>query len=458
MDSGNLLFRQKYNGRNPDISLSLQGKRFIESYNAMGWTALGIGDSDLAFGIEYLKELESMADFPFLSANILDKEGGEYVFTPYTIKKLSGFKVGITAIIGKDLLKSDKKDQMGIYIDDEELALKKVFKEFKRKVDFVIVLSPTGFKEGKIIAEKFDEIDLILTGYKPTTNLYQPTKIGNALIAQVFSRGKYIGRLDIEINDSSRPYNLYIEGKNENVNSEYKILETRRKHLEKAYNKFLKKKEEGKNVDAGLKILKNDLDKIIAKMNKLKDESESKNRNTISASLITLDDNLANDPEVKKIGEKYKDEVIDKNSNLQKDMLKNGKRSPTDLAQDPHYVGSKVCGTCHHAISAFVKKTRHSIAFETLEKEKRQFEANCFECHTTGYKKPGGFTNIFTAKNLLDVQCEACHGPASRHVLDSTVKLKKPTSKNDCISCHDSDNDDNFIYSTDVKIIKCPNI
>jgi hypothetical protein len=280
--------------------------------------------------------------------------------------------------------------------------------------------------------------------------------VGGTLIAQIYSRGRYVGRLDVEINNSSHPYNLHVEGKGEITNIEYQRLTMRRQQLENVYKNFLKKKEEGRNVDEGMKIVKDELDDINKKIKRLEKEKQGEHKNKVTPSLITMGENIHDDPEVRRIDGKYKDKLIKEKGQLQEDMLKSGKRSPSDLARDPHYVGGGVCGTCHGSIAKFVKGTTHFSAFETLREEKRQFESDCFRCHTTGFGKPGGFTNIYTAGELIGVQCEACHGPGSRHVLDTKVDMKMTPTAKDCISCHDIENDDNFIYSVDVKKIKCP--
>ena len=68
-----------------------------------------------------------------------------------------------------------------------------------------------------------------------------------------------------------------------------------------------------------------------------------------------------------------------------------------------------------------------------------------------------GFTNILTARDLLGVQCEVCHGPGSLHVKDNTAnKMRHLTSATDCISCHNPENDDNFVYAEKLKKIQCP--
>ena len=88
IDSGDFLFRDRNLRSREDISYNLQGKMIIESMNEMGWTAITPGETDFALGVDYLKELESMADFPFVSANILDGKTKKYIFEPY-ISKIS---------------------------------------------------------------------------------------------------------------------------------------------------------------------------------------------------------------------------------------------------------------------------------------------------------------------------------------------------------------------------------
>ena len=45
----------------------------IESFNLMGYDAMGIGDDDLTLGKEFLVEISKKANFPFLSSNLLDE-------------------------------------------------------------------------------------------------------------------------------------------------------------------------------------------------------------------------------------------------------------------------------------------------------------------------------------------------------------------------------------------------
>ena len=78
-DAGDLLFK-KYLHPIPENELTgMAGKAhlIIESFNLMGYDALGIGDDDLTLGKEFLLEISRKANFPFLCSNLLDETSGK---------------------------------------------------------------------------------------------------------------------------------------------------------------------------------------------------------------------------------------------------------------------------------------------------------------------------------------------------------------------------------------------
>ena len=116
-------------------------------------------------------------------------------------------------------------------------------------------------------------------------------------------------------------------------------------------------------------------------------------------------------------------------------------------APAPSYVGAKKCKKCHIKQYKTWDSTKHAKAFSMLS-EKYQKNDECLLCHTTGFGK-GGFTAVGKTDDLLNVQCEQCHGAGSDH-LDFMTQLKKdkvdkekyPAEKkidrkpSDCTQCH----------------------
>jgi len=458
LDAGDLLFRAYDYGDDPDIALAFQGKKIIEAMNVMGWTALGLGEKDFALGTDYLKDLAKTADFPFLSANVLDAKTNKCVFEPYSVVKVNGLRVGITSVIGTDTdFKAKRQEELGIKLADPENALAAVLNELHGKADFIVVLAHTGTNDARFLAKEFDGIDLIIAGHNGYENICEPITENDTLITTIYPGGKYVDRLDFSITDPGRPYEFFVIGSERSDSFEHKELITRKKQLDIFMADIEAQKREGKDVAMIEKVVTDELKQVNKRLDELGEPADTKRPNTVTASLIALDSGFADDPTVRGIFKKYADKLAEIKNQQKESLLEKGTRDDDSRSVEPHYVGMESCKMCHATVYSFVSGTSHSTAYETLRKKERQFEPDCISCHTTGYKKPGGFNNILTARDLLGVQCEVCHGPGSLHVADNVAnKMPHLTKAADCIACHDPEHDGNFIYAEKLKKIRCP--
>jgi hypothetical protein len=110
------------------------------------------------------------------------------------------------------------------------------------------------------------------------------------------------------------------------------------------------------------------------------------------------------------------------------------------------YVGVSACSMCHKGASKgsiyeVWLSSAHAKAFEKLGAENQKNEV-CLGCHTTGHDK--ALAAGVTPEKMINVQCEACHGPGSEYKSTTVMKnrpeaLKKglilPT-KDVCNGCH----------------------
>jgi len=117
------------------------------------------------------------------------------------------------------------------------------------------------------------------------------------------------------------------------------------------------------------------------------------------------------------------------------------------------YTGSDHCGSCHPKEFALWKGTGHARAFGTLVGAHQDFNPRCVGCHTVGYGRPGGFTNSKATPELIDVGCESCHGPGSRHP-ETIGKGFGQTSTAFCVTCHTRENSPDFDAATYIPKIR----
>jgi 2',3'-cyclic-nucleotide 2'-phosphodiesterase (5'-nucleotidase family) len=110
------------------------------------------------------------------------------------------------------------------------------------------------------------------------------------------------------------------------------------------------------------------------------------------------------------------------------------------------YLGVGSCMSCHPDAFEVYKNTRHARAYRTLSAQFVHRDDNCVGCHVTGYGDTGGFGGIRrlgAPVDLIDVQCEACHGPGIDHNRDGSYRSVAVES---CARCHTKEQDPDFDY------------
>lgn len=167
------------------------GDAALECMNALGYTALALGNHDYDQGQINIERLSHIAKFPFLAANIYDEESGGRISCalPYIVKEIDDVKVGIVGLITSKMNEvSLPKNIHGLRFQREADALKLIVDELKQQGVKVIVVaahvgfetkdSPSDFEGEKYLAFHVPGIHLILGGHThfKLTEAYQDEK------------------------------------------------------------------------------------------------------------------------------------------------------------------------------------------------------------------------------------------------------------------------------------------
>ncbi len=174
-----------------------QGKSVVELMNSMRFDAMTLGNHELDFGQEALKERISEATFPVLGANV---EGLQHL-KPFVILERGGVKVGIIGVVTEETpVSTHPRNVTGLRFLPAAEAVEKYVKELRNRADILIVLSHIGHGADRMLAEKVKGIDVIVGGHTHTKVL-TPVRIGSTLIVQAWEHGKALGVLDLKIRD-----------------------------------------------------------------------------------------------------------------------------------------------------------------------------------------------------------------------------------------------------------------
>lgn len=445
LDAGNLLFK-------PQSPLQMQEKivasGIMEIYKAMSYDAVAVGPHDVAAGLDFLVESQKNG-FPWLSANILNEEK-KPIFKPSIIVKRAGLNVGIIGLSDPATPMAEKTT-----VADWRYILPGQLLTMKKDCDLLILLSTLPDQDNAEIIRDHPLVHIVVTASRQRGNVV-PRVVNNTLITQTYSQGKYLGVLTVDWN----PGQSWLK----NLDQEDLILHDRLNVIERQILKREKLKTQSATLPTDkLQQLKKERDEIYKKISLLKEqitefESNKGSYNTFEHSFIALNKELPEDPEIAERVSRIKETI----SNGNQETFTRGSQSII-LPEDNNtrkLAGFSTCSTCHPAQTKFWKTTKHAIAYQTLVRNKQNYNLDCLPCHvttsTTDEKRPEmDIANL--PLSLQAVGCESCHGLGQAHANNPDHVLPQRTvAKKNCLQCHTKDRSPDFDFEKYISRVSCP--
>jgi len=180
----------------------LKARTMAKAMDAAGTTASDVGEFDLACGPGFLQDAASVASFPFLCANASWDDGRTTgPFDASTIVELNGFKVGIVGVLGAGFPYADFRSNFGdIKVSDPAAAAQAVIDRLRPDVDLVVVLTHLSVDPVDELVSKLRGADVVIQGHS-SEHMEAPRRVGETLLMKGYMMGKYMGRLDIWLED-----------------------------------------------------------------------------------------------------------------------------------------------------------------------------------------------------------------------------------------------------------------
>jgi hypothetical protein len=156
--------------------------------------------------------------------------------------------------------------------------------------------------------------------------------------------------------------------------------------------------------------------------------------------LTTLDDKVPADPDMNREVDAFNDEM---NRRFSAAPAQAPAQAPSVPLAADHFLGEKNCRRCHEAEYQMYSTEAHAQAFATLTKNQRDASPECLPCHVVGYNQPGGFASKQATPDLVNVQCENCHGMGTKHPDKGAQVVVGPDV---CLTCHTQQQNPDFDY------------
>lgn len=179
-----------------------QGGYLLEMMNRIGYNIWCPGNHDLDISQENLKALTAVAEFPTVSANLVNDNGDRVLGNrDYVILERDGLKIGVIGIISQQLYNLVNQNNLaGVRVLPPAETVQRLVDELDQKTDVLIALTHQGFDEDSMMAETVHGLDVIVGGHSHT-RLRQPRVVNSVVIAQTGSNCENLGVLELTVRD-----------------------------------------------------------------------------------------------------------------------------------------------------------------------------------------------------------------------------------------------------------------
>ncbi len=180
-------------------SLKTQGADMVAAMKALKPDAM-VGHWEFTLGKERVEELVDDMGYPFLGSNCFDTEWEERVFESTAYFERGGIKI---AVIGQHFPytpianPSHLVEGWSFGIRPDEIQ-SNIDEARHNGAEIIVLLSHNGFDVDQKLAADISGIDVILTGHTHDA-VPEAIRIGKTLVLSSGSHGKYLGRIDLEV-------------------------------------------------------------------------------------------------------------------------------------------------------------------------------------------------------------------------------------------------------------------
>jgi 5'-nucleotidase / UDP-sugar diphosphatase len=214
-DPATLLFAAGDMSQGSFESDELRGAPVIEALNEIGVNAATFGNHEFDWGVDVLKQQMESSQFPWLAANIIDKETGKRsnLWRPYAIFDIKGVKVGVIGLATPETATATNPNNIKNFsFANPSKAVQELLPELRQQgVDIILALTHLGSfmdvstgqlsGDGLTVAKSCPELQAVISAH---THQKVYGMVGNAALIQAASHGQLVGKITIEYNPKTR--------------------------------------------------------------------------------------------------------------------------------------------------------------------------------------------------------------------------------------------------------------
>ncbi|XP_014242312.1 uncharacterized protein LOC106662621 isoform X2 [Cimex lectularius] len=194
------------------LSTLTSGAQMVPVLNAVGTHCAVFGNHDFDFGLEVLSKRVLDTNFPWLMSNVIDNETGRALGDGKVTHAVDwkSKRIGLIGLVEKEWLETlatINPDEV-TYIDFVEAGQKLTSQLKQEGCDIVIALTHMRMPNDMKLAEKCDEIDLILGGHD---HVYSVEIVNNKYIIKSGTDFDHFSKITLKFESGSHGFDITVD-------------------------------------------------------------------------------------------------------------------------------------------------------------------------------------------------------------------------------------------------------
>jgi 2',3'-cyclic-nucleotide 2'-phosphodiesterase (5'-nucleotidase family) len=191
----------------------LKAQVLARAMHLMDYDAINLAQEEVIFGPDRILDLRNRERIPLVSTNLLRRDSGRSLVSPYLIKRLGtsrflgfeygGVKVGIVGLVGQGVRNPKGQQASGeLTLANLEETLSETLGKLKKHCDLVIVLSDLDLRRAKELAQKVGGIDLFFV--RKGARAKQVEVVEGTIFMCPANKGKELGDIELFLDDQNQ--------------------------------------------------------------------------------------------------------------------------------------------------------------------------------------------------------------------------------------------------------------
>ena len=419
----------------------------LSTYARQGLAATTLGPRDEVQGAPYRDALMATHKIPTVvtAGDRTSSKDPKAVFVRSLVRPVGDVTVGILAF---SLLPAADQPKRVVVENEGKVAVsltKEAAKLRAKGVQLVVVLAQAARPSTRRILEATTGVDVALLGRDPGELPASPETAGTTLLFSSGQQAQYLGLAAFDLEGITPTSKIALDDREGQRERRLRLLTERVAQ----YQKQVDDTEPGDRRE----FIAGRLAKAIAERDALVDGTDlgpPPSGPHVAVTSVPLRRGAPEEAQAKAALDAYEASIPALTAKCEANIT--CPEAPGDAAT---YVGVQACFQCHRGAVQFwqsqkvessgrdkdgnivMRTLSHAQAWQTLVDDNKETDRSCVGCHSIGFNRPGGYCKTSEVEFRTDVQCEACHGPGSKHAVagDPNLIVGQVTEAT-CRECH----------------------